>query len=127
MNNTPKKRSRRTRFASWWHRNHHKQQAHRWLTKNSSRIAKCFYLPPDLYEDVSYICKRFAKSEHKRLTQKDAWTLWRVCHPTVNQRTQSLAQTAIMVDTYKHRYEKMKNPQIQDQPELVLWGEKHGS
>lgn len=107
MNTKPKK-SRKQRFNSWWRKNHHRQSAHKWLTLTSKRIAKAFFLPPDQFEDVVYICKRFAKSEYKRLNKQDAWCLWRVINPTVSQRTAALAQTAIMLDKQVERLKAEK-------------------
>ena len=105
---TKPKRSRKQRFKNWWNKKHHSTRAHKWLVKNARRVAFAYYLPPDLFEDVVYISKKFNNSEYKRLSQQDAWCLWRVCNPTVNQRTEILIRAARNIDESVTKLEELK-------------------
>ena len=44
------------------------------------------------------IMKRFNLSEYKTLSAKDAEFLWRMTHPTINQRRERLLATAMFFE-----------------------------
>ena len=105
-NTRPK--SRRQHFAKWWSKNHHRTNAHHWLVKNARRVAHAMNVGPTVFEDVQYITKRFNESEYKRLKQSDAWTLWKVCHPTPARRIQELVETAEYYDEQIQTLKQLK-------------------
>ena len=93
-----KRKTRKDHFEKWWSKNHHRSNAQHWLVKNARRVAHAMNIGPTHFEDVVYITKRFNEAEFKRLKKADAWTLWKVCHPTPKQRIQELVDTAEYLD-----------------------------
>ena len=90
----PSYNKRRRNFDKWWRFNHHRSNAHVWLTKHAKRVAYGYMLPPAHHEDVQYICKRFNKSQHRRLKCCDAWNLWKVVHPVHRDRNNTITRSA---------------------------------
>lgn len=86
--------SRQKRFIKWWSRNSHRQTAHYWLTKTSQRVLHEYAVPPNMWDECKRIIKRYNLSEHKRISQTDAYTLWRLVHPLMTERIQRLTATA---------------------------------
>ena len=91
--------SRRRQFEKWWRFNHHRSNAHVWLCKHAKRVNFSYMLPPELHEDVHYICKRFNLSEYRRLPSKHAWQLWKITHPSISQRETHKIRTAEHLDS----------------------------
>lgn len=81
-------KTRRTNFERWWKKNHHNKKPHFWLVKNARRISAAFPLPADQWDQLMGITKRFFLSEHKRLSQEDAFFLWRLSYPVTTERKQ---------------------------------------
>lgn len=102
------KKTRKQHFARWWSRNHHNEKAQKWLVRNAKRVIHTFYLHPAIHEDVHYISKRFFESNWPRLKQMEAWTLWKVCHPSKNERNTAIIETTKVLDERIHELEQLK-------------------
>lgn len=102
------RRVRRNHFNRWWYKNHHNHRAQLWLVRNSKRVIHSLPTEPSLFEDVKYICKRFNNAEHARLTNKEAWCLWKVCHPTTSDSIEKLTQAAAQLDQQIHELKQLK-------------------
>lgn len=88
-------------FVKWWSVNHHRKPSHTWLCRNARRVSYAYNLEPAAFEDVQYITKRFYASEWPRLSSKEAWKLWKLCHPTITERNERLLSTAEYLDKVK--------------------------
>jgi len=86
---------RSNNFNRWWAKNHHTKPAHYWLIKHSKRIMHNYNIAPEQFDYTIKIMKRYNLSEHKRLSCDDAYFLWRMTHPTINQRRERLLSTAM--------------------------------
>lgn len=89
---------RNKNFKRWWAKNHHTKPAHYWLIKHSKRIMHNYNIAPEQFDHTVKIMKRFNLSEHKRLNCDDANFLWRMTHPTLNQRRERLLATAMFFE-----------------------------
>ena len=85
------------KFKQWWKRNHHSVNAHMWLTKHSKRLLFNYNTAPEQFDQAMSILKRFNLSEYKRLNKADAQFLWRLTHPTMNERRERLLATALFL------------------------------
>ena len=85
------------KFNQWWKRNHHSVNAHMWLTKHSKRLLFNYNTAPEQFDQAMSILKRFNLSEYKRLNKADAQFLWRLTHPTMNERRERLLATALFL------------------------------
>lgn len=108
--------TREKKFMSWWKKHHHNRKAHHWLQKNARRVGSCFYLPGDQWEDILVICKRYNLSEYKRLTEDEAYTLWRACYPTDDERLKTIILTARVLDEKIQELKKLQGKQSSDKP-----------
>jgi len=89
---------RNNNFNRWWKVNHHTKPAHYWLIKHSKRCMHNYNIAPEQYDQTMKIMKRFNLSEYKRLSCDDARFLWRMTHPTINQRRERLLSTAMFFE-----------------------------
>ena len=85
-------------FRRWWKKNHHKHTAHKWLVKHSKRTMHNYNIAPEQYDHCRVVMKRWNLSEYKRLNSRDAEFLWRLTHPTMNQRRERLLATALFFE-----------------------------
>lgn len=85
-------------FRKWWKKNHHTKPSHYWLIKHSKRIMHNYNAPPEQFDHCCAIMKRYNLSEYKRLSYEDAEFLWRMTHPTMNQRRERLLATAVFLE-----------------------------
>ena len=90
-------RDRLSKFKQWWKKNHHSINAHMWLTKHSKRLLFNYNTAPEQFDQAMSILKRFNLSEYKRLNKADAQFLWRLTHPTMNERRERLLATALFL------------------------------
>jgi hypothetical protein len=86
-----------TKFEKWWKKNHHNISGHVWITKNAKRLCHNYNIAPEQYTHAVNIIKRFNCSAYKRLSKKDAEFMWRLLHPTMNQRRERLLATALFL------------------------------
>lgn len=86
---------RSAEFQRWW-RSHRTPNSKGllWLVHHAKRIAFGYNLPPYTWDQVQYITKRYLNSEHRRMSRRDAWTLWKVTHPLSNDRINRIRTTA---------------------------------
>ncbi len=84
-------------FLRWWKKAHHNPKAHYWLIKQSKRVMHNYNTPPEQYSHAQNICKRYNCSEYKRLTRTEAKFLWRMLHPSMNERRERLLATAVFL------------------------------
>ena len=68
-----------------------------WLTKHSKRLLFNYNTAPEQFDQAMSILKRFNLSEYKRLNKADAQFLWRLTHPTMNERRERLLATALFL------------------------------
>ena len=85
-------------FNKWWKVNHHYTPAHTWLVKHSKRTMHNYNIAPEQFDHCRVVMKRYNLSEHKRLNKADAEFLWRLTHPTMNQRRERLLATAVFFE-----------------------------
>ena len=57
-----------------------------------------YNIPPEQFDHTNAVMKRYNLSEYKRLTCADAYFLWRMTHPTINQRRERLLATALFFE-----------------------------
>jgi len=88
-----KSKVRAAHFGKWWKSNRGNHKGYQWLCTHSRRITYAYNLPPFTWDEVQTITKRWHNSEHKRISRKDAWTLWKIMHPLMNERTKRLQTT----------------------------------
>ena len=86
---------RRTKFKKWWGKAHHDVKAHTWMVKHTKRCIHNYNVAPNQYDHAVKIMKRWNLSEFKRLSNEDAQFLWRLIHPTINERRERLLATAM--------------------------------
>ena len=102
---TRQKTDRRGAFSKWWRKNHHKNSAHTWLAHSTRNTVFTYASPPEVFDHVQFLTKRYFKSEHKRLSQNSAWFLWKISHPLHFERTARIQTHAaflqIQNDAYK--------------------------
>ena len=91
MNNNTR---RVMQFNVWWRQNRHQSKGFTWLSMQAKRIAYAYNLPPFSFDQVQTITKRYLNSDYKRLSRKDCWTLWKMCHPLKSHRIDRLKSTA---------------------------------
>ena len=84
-------------FLRWWKKNHHNHKAHHWLTKHSKRVVHNYNVAPEQFDHAITIIKRYNNSEYKRLTRTQAKFLWRLVHPSINERRERLLATAVFL------------------------------
>ena len=89
---------RKNRFKKWWKLNHHNVKAHTWLVKHSKRTMHNYNTAPEQYDQCCAVMKRWNLSEYKRLHSNDAEFLWRLTHPSMNQRRERLLATAVFFE-----------------------------
>ena len=82
-------------FNKWWKLNHHHQPSHKWLVKHAKRCMHNYHIAPEQYDWCCAIMKRYNLGLHKRLNSSDAKFLWRLTHPTMNDRRKRLLATAL--------------------------------
>ena len=85
-------------FRKWWKINHHHKPGHHWLIKHSQRIMHNYNISPEQFDHTRTVMKRYNLSKYKRLSNEDAEFLWRLTHPTMNQRRERLLATAIFFE-----------------------------
>ena len=103
-----KQTEKRKNFDKWWKKNSHNQRGHHWMTKNAQRILHEYAVPPEMFQECKRIIKRYNLSEYKRMNSTDAYTLWRLIHPDMNERIQRLATTAAYYAAQKEELLKLK-------------------
>jgi len=91
-------KNRLNNFKRWWSKNHHFKPAHYWLIKHSKRCMHNYNIPPEQFDHVVAVMKRYNLSKYKRLSNLDAQFLWRLTHPTINERRERLLATAIFFE-----------------------------
>ena len=57
-----------------------------------------YNIPPEQFDHTVKLIKRYNLSEYKRLNAKDAYFLWRLTHPSMNERRERLLATAIFFE-----------------------------
>jgi hypothetical protein len=102
------KQFRRNNFRRWWRKNNKNQKAQDWLTYHSRRVAYGYHMRPGVFDLVQYITKRYFKSEYKRLTERNAWTLWKLIHPLHTERVERMTDTATHLIAAKEELESVK-------------------
>jgi len=117
--------SRWQAFARWWNRNHHQRRAHDWLCAHSRRTAYAYYFPPEAFDEVMFITKRYYSSEYRRLHQVSAWSLWRLIHPLHNKRISAIERAADKFESQRTQLKRLKSsldgkPTIPDKNGLVI-------
>ena len=108
---TTQKTDRRSAFARWWRKNHHRNKAHTWLAYNTRQVVFTHASPPEVFDHVQFISKRFFKSEHKTLSQNSAWFLWKISHPLHFERTARIATHAAFLQIQNEQYKLNKKGQ----------------
>ena len=108
MAKKPKLTDKRKNFNKWWRKNSHRQTGHHWLTKTANRILHEYAVPPEMFDECKRIIKRYNLSEYKRMNSTDAYTLWRLTHPDMDERIKRLASTAAFFAQQKYEYKKIK-------------------
>ncbi len=93
-------RNRLTEFRRWWNKNHHNKAAHHWLCKHSNRCMHNYMIAPEQFDYAKKILKRYHLSEYKRLNCEDAQFLWRLTHPTLNERRERLLASAAFFEQH---------------------------
>tara|TARA_B110000459_G_C16257110_1_gene336106 strand:- start:270 stop:602 length:333 start_codon:yes stop_codon:yes gene_type:complete len=83
------------KFNKWWKKSHHDTKSHYWLAKHSRRVSHNYHTPPEQYDHLCSIMKRYNLGEYKRFSKKDAEFLWRLIHPTMNHRREKLLSSAL--------------------------------
>ncbi len=112
---------RRRNFRKWWGKNHHKRKAHTWLCYHARNTVFTYAFTPEKFGVVQTITKRYFKSEFPRLRERDAWILWKMTHPTHNNR-QKLLEThahymSIQVEQLRQAKKELKDEKAhQSQP-----------
>lgn len=91
---------RKSKFNKWWGKNHHYPLAHRWLIKHSKRCIHNYHIAPEQFDHAKKIFKRYNLSEYKRINKGDAAFLWRLCHPTMNERRERLLASAAFFEAH---------------------------
>ena len=91
-------KERNSNFQRWWDKNHHNKSGHHWLVKHSKRTMHNYNIPPEQFDHTNVVMKRYNLSEYKRLNKTDAYFLWRLTHPTMNQRRERLLATALFFE-----------------------------
>jgi hypothetical protein len=89
---------RNNNFRRWWKKNHHTKPAHYWLIKHSKRTMHNYNIAPEQFDYTNKIMKRYNLSLYKRLSCEDALFLWRLTHPSMNQRRERLLATAVFFE-----------------------------
>ena len=92
-------KERHRKFNKWWKTNHHYKIAHRWLVKHSKRCAHNYHIAPEQFDHAISVMKRYNLGEYKRLTKADAYFLWRLTHPTINERRERLLASAAFFES----------------------------
>jgi hypothetical protein len=95
---TPKERQqhkmkRRSDFYRWWRVNNKRHPAQQWLVKHAQRVNKTYFLQPVVSDDIKFIAKRFFGSKWPRLRECDAWFLWKIVHPLLDERQAIIEET----------------------------------
>lgn len=98
--------SRQKKFTQWWKKNSHNPRAHHWLTKHSQRVLHSYAVPPDMWDHSKNIIKRYNLSEFKRIKMEDAYTLWRLVHPLMDERIKRLELTAAHFEAMEKNFRK---------------------
>lgn len=99
---------RKNNFARWWTKNHHRSKAHVWLAYHARTFGFAYALPPEAFNEVQKITKRFFASDHRRLNKKSAWFLWKITHPLSNERNQRMLATAEYLKIQKEEFKQAK-------------------
>ena len=63
-----------------------------------------YAMPPESFSHVQSITKRFFNSDHKKLKQSDAWTLWRISHPLHFERVARLKTHAAFLEIQNEQF-----------------------
>jgi len=92
-------KERHRKFDKWWKTNHHYKIAHRWLVKHSKRCAHNYHIAPEQFDHAISVMKRYNSGVYKRLTKADAYFLWRLTHPTINERRERLLASAAFFES----------------------------
>lgn len=92
-------KERHRKFDKWWKTNHHYKIAHRWLVKHSKRCAHNYHIAPEQFDHAISVMKRYNQGVYKRLTKADAYFLWRLTHPTINERRERLLASAAFFES----------------------------
>ena len=92
-------KQRHRKFDRWWKTNHHYKIAHRWLVKHSKRCAHNYHIAPEQFDHAISVMKRYNSGVYKRLTKADAYFLWRLTHPTINERRERLLASAAFFES----------------------------
>ena len=99
---------RRADFLRWWNINHHRTKAHVWLSHHSRNYAFSYAFTPEKFTAVTNITKRFFNSEHKKLNQRAAWTLWKLTHPHPTEREKMISRTGAYLLIQKNELREIK-------------------
>lgn len=115
------KAKRSAEFNRWWRcHNIANSKGLLWLVHHAKRIAFGYNLPPYTWDQVQYITKRYLNSEHRRMSRRDAWTLWKVTHPLCNDRIQRIQTTGDYLLSAKDN----KNTKLTKKPVVVIYKNK---
>lgn len=91
-------------FRSWWKKNHSNKKGHHWLIKHSKRCCHNYHIAPEQFDHAKTVWKRYNHSEYKKLSNQDAAFLWRLTHPTMNERRERLlASAAFFAEIADHK------------------------
>jgi hypothetical protein len=104
---------RQAAFQRWWAKNHSNKKAHTWLAHYVRTQVFAYLMAPEVHAQATFLTKRFFSSEHKKLSGKHAYQLWRIAHPTKTGRHQQLTLTAERLAKQK------RSEQIQKQAKYV--------
>ena len=96
-------------FQNWWNKNHHRRKGHDWLCAHARRIAYAYFFPPELFDDIQYITKRYYNSEYKRLSHINAWMLWKFVHPLHNNRIKAIEGAARRYEEKRIKLKELKD------------------
>lgn len=102
------KDNRKKTFAKWWKRNRRNSKAHDWIIHNAKRVAKTYLLHPQVFEEINFIATRFYKSEFRKLNEKDAWKLWRISNPNMDEKMLLLKRAAEFAETKMDELSEMR-------------------
>lgn len=97
---------RTNKFKKWWKKNHNHLPSHKWLVKHSKRTMHNYNISPEQFDHAKRVMKRWNLSEYKRLHSQDARFLWRLTHPTLDERRERLLATAIFFEEQRKNVDR---------------------
>jgi len=107
-----KQKTRNYKFDLWWNKNKKHQRATTWLVYHSKRIAFAYNLHSQAFDEIMFICKRYHLSQYKRLTKKDAKTLYRLVNPLPHERLGMITDEAMKLQQLVDELKQLKRSQV---------------